>query len=253
MSTLKVDTVKPITSSGDLSLQGDSSGSAVDCLNIDSSGDINFSGNTAAKIKLPSAGGIYESDGSTAILTESGGSVTLDVSGGTLTSSTTQKTAILAGGTYPNGHIVYVQKTAIPGVGTGNASTGWQTTDIPTITIPSAKVALGSKIFISAICGFAMADGTSHTRMDWKLHRTAPSDSTLVYANYIGDYGNTDTQQISFTISPITIDESLGSGDHTYRISYRKAGGSGSAEAAYIYPAWADSSAVYNYLAMVIV
>ena len=78
MSLLRADTIKPVTSSGDLSLQGDSGGSAVDCLNITSAGDINFTGNTDAKIKLPSAGGIYESDGSTAILTESGGAVTLD-------------------------------------------------------------------------------------------------------------------------------------------------------------------------------
>jgi hypothetical protein len=78
MSTVKVDTIKPVTSGAALSLQGDSGGAAVDCLNIDSSGDIDFSGNTNAKIKLPSAGGIYESDGSTAILTESGGAVTLD-------------------------------------------------------------------------------------------------------------------------------------------------------------------------------
>lgn len=77
MSTVKVDTIKPVTSGADLSLQGDSGGSAVDCLNIDSSGDMNFSGNTDAKIMLPSAGGIYESDGSTAVLTESGGVVTL--------------------------------------------------------------------------------------------------------------------------------------------------------------------------------
>ena len=77
MSTAKVDTIKPVTSGADLSLQGDSGGAAVDCLNIDSSGDLNFSGNTNAKIKLPSAGGIYESDGTTAILTESGGEVTL--------------------------------------------------------------------------------------------------------------------------------------------------------------------------------
>jgi len=77
MSLVRVDTIKPITSSADLSLQGDSGGSAVDCLNITSAGDINFTGNTDAKIKLPSAGGIYESDGSTPVLTESGGVVSL--------------------------------------------------------------------------------------------------------------------------------------------------------------------------------
>jgi hypothetical protein len=78
MSTVKVDTIKPVTSGAALSLQGDSGGVAVDCLNIDSSGNIDFTGNTDARIKLPSAGGIYESDGSTAILTESGTAVTLN-------------------------------------------------------------------------------------------------------------------------------------------------------------------------------
>lgn len=43
----------------------------------DSTGDIGFSGNTNIKIKLPSAGGIYESDGSTEVLTESSGTATL--------------------------------------------------------------------------------------------------------------------------------------------------------------------------------
>ena len=78
MSLIKANTIKPVTSGADLSLQGDSGGSAVDCLNITSAGDVDFVGNTDAKIKLPSAGGIYESDGTTAILTESGGAVTMD-------------------------------------------------------------------------------------------------------------------------------------------------------------------------------
>ena len=77
MSLLKADTIKPITSGGDLSLQGDSGGSAVDCLNITSAGDVDFTGNADAKIKLPSSGGIYESDGTTPVLTESGGVVSL--------------------------------------------------------------------------------------------------------------------------------------------------------------------------------
>ena len=77
MSLIKANTIKPVTSGADLSLQGDSGGSAVDCLNITSAGDVDFTGNADAKIKLPSAGGIYESDGTTPVLTESGGVVTL--------------------------------------------------------------------------------------------------------------------------------------------------------------------------------
>ena len=77
MSTLRANTLKPITSGNSLVLQGDSGGSGVSGPSIDSNGDVDFSQNTNAKVKLPSGGGIYESDGSTEILTESGGAVTL--------------------------------------------------------------------------------------------------------------------------------------------------------------------------------
>jgi hypothetical protein len=77
MSTLRANTLKPITSGNSLVLQGDSGGSGVSGPSIDSNGDVDFTQNTNAKIKLPSGGGIYESDGSTEILTESSGTVTL--------------------------------------------------------------------------------------------------------------------------------------------------------------------------------
>jgi len=77
MSTLRANTLKPITSGNSLVLQGDSGGSGVSGPSIDSNGDVDFTQNTNAKVKLPSAGGIYESDGSTPIITESGGSVTI--------------------------------------------------------------------------------------------------------------------------------------------------------------------------------
>lgn len=77
MSTLRANALKPITSGNSLVLQGDSGGSGVSGPSIDSNGDVDFSQNTDAKVKLPSGGGIYESDGSTEILTESGGAVSL--------------------------------------------------------------------------------------------------------------------------------------------------------------------------------
>lgn len=77
MSTLRANTLKPITSGNSLVLQGDSGGSGVSGPSIDSNGDVDFTQNTDAKVKLPSGGGIYESDGSTEILTESSGAVTL--------------------------------------------------------------------------------------------------------------------------------------------------------------------------------
>jgi hypothetical protein len=76
-STTKTDIVKPTASGGSLILQGDSGGSGVSGPSINATGDVDFTQNTDAKIKLPSAGGIYESDGSTPVVTESGGAVTI--------------------------------------------------------------------------------------------------------------------------------------------------------------------------------
>ena len=59
----------------------------------DSTGDIGFSGNTNLKIKLPSGGGLYESDGSTEILTESSGAVSL------------KNTILNANNTFPSGFV----------------------------------------------------------------------------------------------------------------------------------------------------
>lgn len=106
MSTLRANTLKPITSGNSLVLQGDSGGSGVSGPSIDSNGDVDFSQNTNAKVKLPSGGGIYESDGSTEILTESSGAVTLKNTAidSTVTMSANQsavKTALNASGSPP--------------------------------------------------------------------------------------------------------------------------------------------------------
>tara|TARA_R100000808_G_scaffold18096_1_gene39755 strand:+ start:274 stop:1119 length:846 start_codon:yes stop_codon:yes gene_type:complete len=78
-----------VTNSGDVEVTGDVKTTTVKATNLkandgtaslevaDSTGDIGFSGNTNLKIKLPSAGGIYESDGSTPVLTEASGDVSL--------------------------------------------------------------------------------------------------------------------------------------------------------------------------------
>tara|TARA_R100000963_G_scaffold33635_1_gene26118 strand:- start:7324 stop:8127 length:804 start_codon:yes stop_codon:yes gene_type:complete len=80
MSTLKTDTLKPVTSGGALQLAGDSGGVAVDGPRVDSAGDVDFSQNPDAKIKLPSGGGIYQSDGATPALIEASAEVSLRAS-----------------------------------------------------------------------------------------------------------------------------------------------------------------------------
>lgn len=78
----------------------------TDSGNIEFVGDLGFTGDTDSKFKLPSAGGIFESNGSTEILTESGGSVSLKNTAidSTVTMSANQsavKTALNASGSAP--------------------------------------------------------------------------------------------------------------------------------------------------------
>ena len=159
MSLLKADTIKPVTSGGDLSLQGDSGGSAVDCLNITSAGDINFTGNTDAKIKLPSAGGIYESDGSTPVLTESGGTVSLG-----------------SGVVVPAGAILQVQThsitTSVEASSGTSAAPVW--VDVISRVITPAS---GTKIIVC--CSFLVGVNGSSGYAMWRVLR----DSTTINVN----------------------------------------------------------------------
>ena len=92
--------------------------------NIEFVGDLGFTGDTDSKIKLPSAGGIYESDGSTEILTESSGAVTLKNTAidSSVTMSANQsavKTAINASGSAP----IYACRAWVNFNGNGDFST----------------------------------------------------------------------------------------------------------------------------------
>jgi hypothetical protein len=94
-----------VTNSGDVEVTGDVKTTTVKATNLkandgtasleiaDSTGDIGFSGNTNLKLKLPSAGGIFESDGSTEVLTESSGVATFK---GTISADATKKARAFA-------------------------------------------------------------------------------------------------------------------------------------------------------------
>ena len=238
MSLLKADTIKPVTSSGDLSLQGDSGGSAVDCLNITSAGDINFTGNTDAKIKLPSAGGIYESDGSTAILTESGGAVTLD--------------NVTLGSSVGAGIVKYTNQTKVTATGASATPTVYTLIPGMTITVPSASAALGTKIEIAFSNNFWIDfnnTAASRSLIDLKLVRTAPSVVDIFVGEMMGQYAL--NFNIALLVSGTVQDVSLGSGDHTYQLQYRKAGGDANA-ASNIYYLGNSSASTSTIIAKVI-
>jgi len=105
MSTIKVDTVRPVTADASLTLQGDNSGTGVTGLTIDSSGNTSLGG----VLKLKSSGdSITASDGTTGVLSESGSVVTLN-------------NVQLGDGVSPNNSYAYY--TMADTAGTGSSST----------------------------------------------------------------------------------------------------------------------------------
>jgi len=134
-----------VTNSGDVEVTGDFKATTVKATNLkandgtaslevaDSTGDIGFSGNTNLKIKLPSAGGIYESDGSTEVLTESGGVATF-------------KGTIGANATFPSNTII---DQSFVTLSTSINVTGTATTDVLTGTIDTVST---SDYIIAIVC-----------------------------------------------------------------------------------------------------
>ena len=111
---------------------------------IEIASNIAFSNDTDAKVKLPSGGGIYESDGSTEILTESGGSVTLK-------NTTIDSNVVFpAGGTGNPISVAMIADESANGSsgGTATAYGSWATRNLDTeIYDPDGIVSLASNQF----------------------------------------------------------------------------------------------------------
>ena len=131
----------------------------------DSTGDIGFSGNTNLKIKLPSAGGIYESNGSTEILTESSGLVSL------------KNTNLNANNIFPEGVIIQV-KTGTHSTESATSSTSFVATGI---SVPITPKSTSSKIFI--ICNTSGYNNGGSTQVGYY---TIYRDSTDLGAGGVG-------------------------------------------------------------------
>ena len=88
MSTIKVDTVRPVTADASLTLQGDNSGTGVSGITIDSSGNATFAQNAKVDTIRPNT-----TDGSLTLQGDSSGSgvtgITIDSSGNVLVGTTT--------------------------------------------------------------------------------------------------------------------------------------------------------------------
>ena len=122
--------------------------------------------------------------------------------------------------------------------------TGTADTDTPTvftdtgaeITIPAASVALGSKILLTFNHMFRIDGGTLHRLIDFQVIRTSPSSTTLQSWSFNGVHG-TAIDYVKLHFDKTIVDSSLGTGDHTYKLQFRKAGGNANNAGSILYKA----------------
>ena len=108
------------------------------------------------------------------------------------------------------------------------------------ITMPSAVISSLSKIWIR-FDGSMRVDKNSHAFADILVTRTAPS--TLTYDPFTTGVVAGGTEVYDNAGGEV-LDDSLGSGDHTYKIQVRKASGNASyaSNIYYRYRGWRDES-----------
>jgi len=182
-----------VTDSGDVEVTGDVKTTTVKATNLkandgtaslevaNSTGDIGFSGNTNLKIKLPSAGGIYESDGSTEILTESSATVTL------------KNTTLNANNTFPLGHVIQTFTATHTATGpiSVTSSEDYLGSNLQVTITPKAT---GNKLFIQAFIHGIYNEGTLnrglHAGFAYDADFSSGNGTTIGPRAVIADYHN---------------------------------------------------------------
>jgi hypothetical protein len=130
----------------------------------------------------------------------------------------------LGSATFPDGHTLSYHFSSLTGTFDTDTNTSYQDTGSE-IMVPAAFVALGSKILLTFNHMFRVNVGTSNALIDIQVIRTTPSSATLQSWNFVGVDG-TAISTIKFNFDKTIVDSSLGTGDHTYKLQYRKANGS---------------------------
>lgn len=132
----------------------------------------NFSSKTDGKIQLPSAGGVFESDGSTEILTESSGTVTLK-------NTAIDSTNTLTNATFPDGFILQVKSTTISGALVLNPSESY--IDVTGLSVQITPSSTSNKIMF-----FASVQGGSASNV-YAFLRVARTIGSTTEAVGVGD------------------------------------------------------------------
>ena len=177
--------------------------------------------NTGGNISV--TGSINVSDDSTTRSNLGLGTIaTQDSSNVTITGGNISNATLASSVTFPANTVHFIDFVSVTSPGTIDSdtdNTAWQDTGL-SITIPSATVALYSKIYLSAVNSVYITAST-FAFINLRLQRSAPSASTLVLQDRYGIESST----ISIINAPFVAsvcDESLGSGDHTYKMQYQE-------------------------------
>ena len=187
-------------------------------------------------------------DGNLLIQDRAGGAVlSTTASGATVANATLTAPTVadMSNCTFPSGHVMYTQRETLGGGNQETSSTSFTTTGLE-ITVPAAKVALGSKIVISISHSCAIDQGSARTRFDYQIWRTAPSTSEIMVKYYVGI-----DQQMTRLIVPMgdtCVDNSLGTGNHHYQLRVKRLNGD---ECSSIFYKWYTNS-VHVITAMVV-
>ena len=119
------------------------------------------------------------------------------------------------------GHVIYTNETTISGnLSLTSTATSW-TDSGHSITIPAVEVAKLSKIIVFANGSFRVNKST-HAFVDWKLERSAPSVVEMTRSQLGVVAGGTEVYD---QVALQGVDSSLGTGDHIYKVYFRKAEG----------------------------
>ena len=173
---------------------------------------------------------IYIASGSELDLANSSGTVNLAVDAGDIASGT------LGTGRFPSDSIVFTQYAEIGQDSTILADGGASFVDATgfTITVASADAAKCSKLIVTFVSGFRVNQAT-YTFGEARIQRSAPGTAVDGDAMVFGTADANDVPEIYDCVVNVFVDDSLGSGDHTYKLQFRAAGGN-TAYAANMYP-----------------
>ena len=124
----------------------------------------------------------------------------------------------LTNATFPAGTIQFIDTVEVRSVGQGT-STGWEDTGM-SLTIPSATVALYSKLIIDVRNNIRINGSGTHCFAYWAVMRDQPSGDVWFKVHRYGHHAD-DGHDVFSSFGGRFVDESLGTGDHRYKTQYK--------------------------------